>query len=361
MTVLVILGLILVVMLFGINGTEDIGTGQTYTTIQGWENALPASPAEPYTGRCLPEAFAENVLINGQSPTAVNYIELMAKSGAEHDGRAHEVSAAGNARIEYSGAHFCLQIADDYVRVDWLEIYGPGDNNYATLTAGYLGVATHHCHHNIIHNNDASAGTAQNGIEASDADATLYVYRNVVYGTGMRGILANAGAGNSAVLCNTVYQCNNSENEYGAGIRCNDDAYLIEQNACFDNSNSDIFDTMGVMDYNATSDGTGDDEGANGIADLVTADQFVNPTTTWGNTDLLPKAGADILGVGDTFSTATYPEIDVSIDNRGVSITGAWDIGAGQYVGGAPPVTVARGKVYRNLAHGSILVGGALR
>jgi len=30
-------------------------------------------------------------------------------------------------------------------------------------------------------------------------------------------------------------------------------------------------------------------------------------------------------------------------------------------VGGAPPVTVARGKVYRNLAHGSILVGGALR
>ena len=342
MTALIILGLILLVILgtSDILGTEDIGTGQTYTTIQEWEDDIPAdiTADQIYTGQCLGEALARVDFI-GHTTDATHYYQLISKDGAEHDGRAHDVSAAGNARIEYAGASSVILISDEYTRIAWMEVSGPGNNTSKSIVDTGIAACTLYIHHNILHNDHANNAPDQEAIRCGDVDPVWLLYRNIVYGTGGRGLYLYRGAENSAVLCNTVYECNFSEYGTTGGIGTSDTDFLIENNACFDNPVADIKGTAGTLDYNATSDTTGDDEGANGIADLVTADQFVNPTTTWANTDLLPKVGHGMTP-GDTFSTATYPEIDESIDNRGVSITGAWDIGAGQYVGGAPPSTV---------------------
>ncbi len=152
------------------------------------------------------------------------------------------------------------------------------------------------------------------------------------------GAYLYASSANSVCLCNTFYK-NNLDNSVGnGGILTGSTNFLIENNACFDNLQADIYGTAGTLDYNATSDTTGDDEGANGIANLTTANQFVNPTATWTATDLLHKAGHGMTP-GTTFDPATYPEINVPIQN-GASrtiVSGTWDIGAGQYVaaGGA--------------------------
>lgn len=300
---------------------EIIGTGETYTTIQAWEDALDNS--QQHTGECKAEAFSQ-VTFAAVAYSAVNYPHLTAVDGAEHDGRAHEVSGAGNARIEFVGATAIIDIRDEYVRVSWLEVKGPGDNNLASIQCQDLATCVIIIRHCIVHNNGASAGTTQNGIWLLDADATFYVFRNIFYGSvaGI-GIRPEALAEASQILLNTVFAHNTSAAAGRAGIRVTaigaGSVVGVVGNAVLGNGLNDIYDTNGALDYNATSDASGA-EGANRLANLVTADQFVNPTDTWADTDLTIKAGADLIGAGTTFDPATYPEIDVPISDRGVTL-----------------------------------------
>lgn len=321
------------------NPTETLGTGETYTTIQAWEDALDNS--QQHTGECKAEVFS-SVLFDGVVNTATEYPHLTAQSGAEHDGRAHEVSAVGNARIEVSGALIVARIEDGHIRVSWLEIKGPGNNAYAAISLSVtLGVVTGYVRHCIIHNNHASSSTENYGLYPLGVAANQYFYRNIVYGFGSSGIRLDSGRAGSVALCNTFFSCNSGSSSFHAGLRTVDTDYLIQNNACFDNPNLDIRGTAGTLDYNATSDTTGDDEGANGIANLTTANQFVAPTTTWADTDLLVKEGADIIGEGNSFSAETYLEIDVAIDKGATraTITGNWDIGAAQFGAAVPEPT----------------------
>lgn len=313
------------------NPTELIGIGApTYTTIQSWEDALDAN--DQYTGECMAEALS-NVSFEGVEYDAANYPHLTAQSGAEHDGRAHEVSGAGNARIESAADAHVINVRDEFVRVSWLEVKGPGNNGvkYGFYTQELQATCTIHLHHCIFHNNGAHANAY--GVYANYADAATYIYRNLCYGFGDYGFVPYTMSATSSVLCNTAYHNT-------TGLLCGQAAAVIANNACFDHAIKDISDTTGVLDYNATSDGTGDDEGANGIADLVTADQFVAPSTNWALTDLLLKAGSGMIGEGLDMSgdVGTLPEIDVSIDkgDTRATIDGAWDIGASQLVGEAP-------------------------
>ena len=321
---------------------ESIGTAGDDTTIQGWENGLPANlvtDGNIYQGECKAEAFSDQTYLDGHTADATHYYRLTSADGAEHDGRPHAVSAAGNARVSTTGTNmYPMLVSDEYVRVDWMEFQQLGDARRECIYFHSVAACDIYVHHNIIHGAFASGEASQHtGIRVNDADATFKIYRNIICARDLDGIWAGAGAAGSAILCNTIYQCNTGSAASG-GINCDDADFLIENNACFDNTTKDIADTTGTLDYNATHDTTGDDEGEHGIANLTTANQFVNPTTTWAETDLLVKAGADLIGAGNSgYSTATYPEIDVPISTRGTTITGAWDIGADQYVGAPPP------------------------
>ncbi|MDK1032663.1 MAG: hypothetical protein QGD94_11695, partial [Planctomycetia bacterium] len=266
---------------------ETIGAGETYTTIQAWEDAL-ANDMQ-HTGECKAEAFTR-VEFQGVAYSAVNYPHLTSVDGAEHDGRAHEVSAAGNARIEFVGASHILYILDEYVRVSWLEVKGPGDNanNGYHITA--VSACTAHLHHCIIHNNAARVGNGL-GIQVLDADATFYGYRNIVYGYS-QNLLNALSADASLIACNTLFKAER-------GFRSDNYDITIKNNVAVESGAND-FNASGVFtdaDYNASSDATSNPRyGGNSINNLVTADQFVNPTVTWADTDLTIKAGADLIG-----------------------------------------------------------------
>lgn len=320
--------------------TSTIGTGKTYSTIAAWEDAQDANPNNQDTGSCEAEAFAA-VAFDGGTYTATNYPHLTSKVGAEHDGRANEVSGAGNARIEWTNNVKGVLIQDDFVRVSWMELKGPGNNDsqYAIFT-NFLTTCTIHVHHNIIHNNDASTGDSEYGIYTNDADASTYIYRNIVYGHHGSGIQLQVASNTSVVLCNTTYY-NNHTNQYRAGIGCGVAAAVVADNASFANRYRDFYNTTGVMDYNASADTTADAEGANSIANLTTADQFVAPDAAdWTKTDLLLVATSDLIGEGTDLTSATYPEIEYPIHSRSVAVTGTWDIGADQYVATGGPVAL---------------------
>ncbi len=301
---------------------ETIGTGETFTTVQSWEDALDAAHA--HRGECKAEVFS-SVEFNGQTYTSSNFPTLTSVGGAEHDGRAHEVSGAGNARIEFVG--FLAAIVrprDSFIIISWLEIKGPGDNTTDSVLVADPGNLVHHC---ILHNNHASTNPTQIGWESFISTNTLY--RNSIYGMGGPAIFINNNT-ERIILLNTVYECNLSGSVTDGGIHVDDaSSAILEANGVFDNPNLDLSGIAnGIFTNHATSDATAT-EGTNNLINLTATDQFVNATTTFANTDLLLKAGSDLIGAAETtYSSATYPEIDESIDNRGVSVTGIWSIGA---------------------------------
>jgi len=316
--------------------TTVIGTGETRTTIQAWEdNELSKDITGDQTqiGTCKAEAFT-NVIINGATTDATHFIHLTSVDNSEHDGRAHEVSGAGNARIECDSDAHCVSIFDEYCEVSWLEIKGPGNYAKEVLQFEFISASWERLHHCIIHNNNANNSNAQYGIRIIDADGLYRIYRNVVYGVGSNGFYLQAGTANSALYYNTIWDNNHSANNYRAGIRCDDADYTIEGNAVFDNSNKDFYGVTGTLDYNADSDNT-ETEGANTLNSLTSSDELTNPTTTWADTDLTIKAGSNLINEGNDPLSGTYtdfPEINYPISDRDNAITGTWDIGADEYV-----------------------------
>lgn len=310
--------------------TQDVGTGQTYTTPQAWEDALPGTLTEPEIGEGLAEEFTGALNMSGVTTSAANYAEFRAKAGARHDGRAHDVSALGNCRINHSGAVATIQANLNYCRIAWMDIKGPGNNAFACIVVDNVTTSAVYIHHNIIHNNGANAG-ANPGLLLDDGSAFVaYVYNNIIYGFGADGIRITAVDAGSLIYNNTIAFCNVEGSGVAAGIRANVDTDpVIKNNALFSNQNLDLRGTEGTIDYNATSDATGDDEGANGIPSLTTTDQFVSGTSTYSTIDLLLKAGADIIGEGEDLSGSGLP--DAALDITGATRSGAWDIGASQY------------------------------
>jgi hypothetical protein len=328
---------------------DDIGIGApTYDTPQQWWDAQPNDEfTEEHIGECLAEEFTAAFDFNGKLTTAAFYGELRAKAGAEHDGRHHGISGLGNARFNTSGTVSSVRLRDNHVRVAWMEVQGPGNNNVPVMAApdGFVSAGSQfYIHHNILHNDWASTGSDNSGFQSNDADARIYLYRNIFFGVGGTGIRTDSGASGSVIFYNTVYGTNRNftgtDNSRG-GIAVGsggDTNYAMRYNAAFRNRNADIRLTRGVQNYNYSSDGTADDEGANSVANVDADAQFVSPidvsgaTATWSSLDLLLLSGSTLRGAGVSESNATYPEIDVPINDRSYTITGTWDIGAAQYI-----------------------------
>jgi len=326
--------------------TTDIGALEVRTTPQAWEDNLDAELTEVEIGQCLGEEFTAGTSFDGHTCAADKYYHLTAKSGNEHDGRSNAVSAAGNARVHITSANtYPFLLMDEYVRISWMEVRETSAARRPLIYLLSVGACDIQIHHNIIYSEHTSPLAGQLGIQVNDADCVAKVYRNIIYGVDEDGAALASAAVGCAFLHNTIYNCNHVDTAGRGGIACTDADWEIKCNASFDNSTGgngkDIVDATGTLDYNATSDTTGDDEGANGIADLTTADQFTNPTTTWADCDLTIKAGADLIDEGTSFSADTYPEINVAITKGATraTISGTWDIGADEYAaaGGGNP------------------------
>jgi hypothetical protein len=302
----------------------DIGTGETYTTIQGWENAIDGVLTEAEIGNCKGEAFTENVDVQGSTTTASYYIEIRGKSGSRHDGRSHDVSAAGNARLSPSSTTGdTITINDEHVRIDWMELKGISGQDDPDLRVDNLGATNEiRIHHNVMHG-DLLGNTgdgAQEGIRVADLDIIAYVYRNIVYGMKAQGVVVYVGE--MYLYNNTVYACedDNIRNASDGSIY----TIIFKNNVSFDSGDGDIWyqEDATTTAENLTSDGNGDVPHKNKVA----TNQFINATTTWANTDLRLKSGADAIDIAENLGSP------YDVDIEGESVTGTWDSGADEYI-----------------------------
>jgi hypothetical protein len=309
--------------------TVQIGTGETDTTINGWESRVDGVLTEIEEGQAKAEAFDEDVSISGSTTTSSFYMHLTSVDGAEHDGRSNEVSSAGNARIEGSVNVGKITIIDEWFRFSWMEIHANSAAGDEMLWITGIAASDSLVHHNIIHNDNNSSNTGQIGMLLSDADVTFICYRNIVYGMGASGIdIENAAAG-TEVFNNTCFDNNNSNAAGRAGILCDSANATVTNNICVDNSQADFDENAGTFDYNADADSSG--SGANTLNGITTTDNLTNPTSTFSNTDLTIKGSGGSVPVWNAGNNpgvgGGVPEAQVPISDRS-GPTSQWSIGA---------------------------------
>ena len=309
-------------------GTSSIGSGGDYATIPAWVAAeVTGVLTEDVIGECKAELFSGTVTISGATPGAY-WVHLWAESGAEHDGRGNHVSGAGNARTVSSATNFPIEVAQNNVEIAWMEVYTEAAL-YSRIIY-FSGTRTNlRVRHNILRPNSldqlAAAGCWGDGTSTVITNGVMY--RNIGYGGGRAMGMSTGDTSTGAVLLNSVYSkgFNNGVGEYH-GIFVGG-TMIVENNAVFASTpGSDIsINGSATKDSNATSDTSGEA----GLQNLTASDNFKD-VSAFAAMDLrILDATADIYQAADTtYSTATYPEIDVPISDRTAVVTGTWSIGA---------------------------------
>jgi len=302
---------------------KPAGQGGDYTTLFDWEAqnldlvTLDQIQVAEIDGDWTGVADTSTVIIDGWTTDATHYIRIYTTASARHDG----VWDDSKYRLKSPANNTNLTISDPYVRIEGLQIESVSTGYRSAVS---IGEANSTIAYNIIR--QTSAGTSCDGVSISDADGTGFkIYNNIVYGFTGFGIYINSAAGGTEVYNNTIYGC-------GTGILASYLKYPIVKDVLAYNNTTDFGANLGpTSDYNFSKDATA--PGANSIhgdADGKTPD-FVS--TTSGSEDFHLQSTSDAIGVGtDDPGSGLYSD-----DIDGEARTSVWDMGADEYISGAPP------------------------
>jgi uncharacterized delta-60 repeat protein len=253
-------------------------------------------------------AFSENLVFNGASTDAKHSIRLTVDPGNRHNG-----VAGSGAVLNGSGAAAAVEIADDYVSVEWLEITGGTVGiDVNSLTAGANRVVVRG---NLIHNSNGAA------IYPETSNAIMDIYNNFLYDNAEDGIWMDPGAwAASAALRiwnNTIYNNLHWGIVSSAGSNPN---VTLRNNICKSNAFGDFNVPSADGDYNLSGDGSA--PGANSLWNVpLTGAGGVNFVST-----ALPR-NLHLLGTSSAIDRGATSAL-FSFDIDGGARTGAWDIGA---------------------------------
>lgn len=310
--------------------TNTIGTSsRDYSTIQAWENAVPATPTGGYEGHCYNDSeFTAGVLISGHTTSAANYIKLTAATGqsfADHASKASnalfydQTKGVGVAANDF--AQSVVEIDNDYTTIDRLQLKRTG----ASYSAGVVNCTT------VLPNSKireciiakAFSGTAI-AVNLRDSSAI----NCLIYDSG-----ATAGTGISVFEHGNIINCTvvRVGTAGGTGVsKTYNDVYMLNT-ATFNwtTAYSSTANWRTGTGYNGTGVATA--PGSNNQTSLTFANEFENTSS-----DFRIKSGATMKDTGNT--DATNAPLDIIGQTRGATTLG--DIGAWEFTSG---VTITSG------------------
>ncbi|MBW2623131.1 MAG: hypothetical protein JRD68_09520, partial [Deltaproteobacteria bacterium] len=259
----------------------------------------------------------------GWTTDSTRYIKIWTDPAESyrHDGKWNtskyrlDVTAAGN-----NSALITVQNHVEIIGIQFNRAENSIYSHYAVSLAGVLSLDSGwtHFHQNIVKASNIHESGNNSGFRFAGVNRTHRYYNNVVFDTDSTGI--SDSSGQSYGYNNTVYGC--------AGTGITGDAGSRWINCLSYNNGTDFGGTShGDSNYNFSKDDSA--PGANSIhgdTDGKTPD-FVNT----GADDFHLQSTSDAIGAGTDLS-GTFTD-DIDGDTRS-----AWDIGADEYVGGAPSV-----------------------
>jgi len=347
--------------------TKEIGTdARDYSTITLWEAALTADdPTGAYdaVGECYDDSDFEVDEVITFNDGAPDSILLTVAGGERHTGIEKSITAAGVRVLCSTNLDWELNLGV-VITLEWIEIDVAG-NSGGIDTGGMSPGVIPEIRYCLLHDRTGD-GTPFRFITATSRD--LLFHNNIVYnysrssGSAMYAVGLDSDRAGGGCFNNTVFGCNNP----GAGACYG--IYIISDNvngSVHNNSAMNVTaavaahsDFLFVGDTNVTSsnnmseDDTADDGGGgNHQINKNPATQFVS--TGGGTEDFHIVTGSDAKDNGvDLVTTPSGVEID--IDGRDRDAEGdTWDIGAHEFVGGAPPAATVH-PLRSRLLHGPL-------
>ncbi|MCD6197488.1 MAG: hypothetical protein J7K15_02805 [Deltaproteobacteria bacterium] len=226
----------------------------------------------------------------------------------------------------------CLHNSQDYTRIEGLQLDGSA-GGYNGLGSGYIT----YFGYSIV------KGCSSQAIYASNISAALYSYSNMLYSCA-------EAFDNEDSTCSIhyMYNCTAADMSTDGFIRC-----VAKNCLAYDTTGSGFASLASGSDYNASSDGTGDDWGTHGRANQTFS--FVDEA----NDDYhLASNDTGAKDYGTDLSTDSYLPIWRDIDGED-RVGGTWDIGADEYVttggGGAIINQFQKSNLGADLFNGSLL------
>lgn len=316
--------------------TKTIGTTGDYSTVQAWEDALPANLVtadEAHVGELQNQEFTVAgtvVTISGQTTDATRNITLKCVSGASFRDHASVrtnplLYNASNGAALRSTSNYTngATATSNYVRFEGLQISGPTSGGLALGGNGTNGVFD-----SCIFRNPATNSLCV------DKGGSTQSFLNCLIVGGHSGFRA-AGGGTQIVAGCTIIKTGSAGN---TGITINyASAYTIKNTAIFNYSTVSSFNgsTDSGSGYNATDGASA--PGSNNQTSLTYANQFENTSNDWR-----AKSTGD-LDAGTPDSTNTPDDITGLTRHATTPWIGCWEISSGGAITGTCSLVFASG------------------
>lgn len=307
----------------------DSGAGFDYSSLSAWEAAEQddlTSITTQKTAKCRSTSGGDDttgVIVIGWDTDATNYIKIWTDTGESyrHDGKWNDSKYILTSAVT-GGANATLEIAENFVRVDGLQIDntagGTDDNNgmYYTAQTGtpYISISN-----TIVRRSGASTGNSR-GIRLNDGNIVADLWNCIVYDYLTSGLHLDNGTTFDVYNC-TVYNCGVD------GV--NQDAGTVTATSVASWNNTDDFDGTITIANCASDDG----DGSNPVTPADWDDVFEDIT----NRDFhLKSTDTDLIGAGvdDPGSGLFSDDID------GETRVSTWDIGADEFIAAAAPTFI---------------------
>ena len=256
--------------------------------------------------------FNAPVIIDGSITDPVHSITLTADGPNRHYG----IPGRGVVFDNTFNLVDAIGVRDDFVTVEWLEIFGGGDPNADGIHVRNQAIFNYVVVRNLLVHDMPRAG-----ITTNDADAVTDIYNNIIYNAG-RGIRVDntlAATAQVRILNNTVH---NSSGTGGITSLGGSAVVLLQNNIAHTTAGGNDFDVPNLdpsSSDNLASDPSGilHSPSGGGINVPLVAVSFVNAPA--GNLHINPGSAAE----GVAFNLSAIFTVDIDDGLRS-----SWDIGA---------------------------------
>lgn len=313
--------------------TKSIGTsGRDYSTLQAWEDALPANlvtDGNSQVGECYNDseftAAGRLLLISGETTDATHTITLRCGSGqsfrdnvnVQTNALRYNATNGVALRSTASNAGYTVEIGAQFVTIDGLQISNP---NAAVL---FRNTGANWIFKNCIVEGNTTAASGYNAA-VFEMDSNGVGTNSIIINrlAGFDGILASVGAGGMSLVNITCVK--------PSDLTANNVAFNLGYGGTLKNCAGFGFNTFsaGSLSGNNNCSDKAISFGTGNQASKTYANQFQN--TLDATRDFRLKIGSDCIdtGVTDTINIPSSDDIAKTIRPSGT----AWDIGAWELV-----------------------------
>jgi hypothetical protein len=277
---------------------------------------------------CYDKVETLNITIDGSTTDATRFIKVVGATTARHNG----IYGSVGYRLETNST--AINIQDNWTEIDGIQI-----KSTRAVAGSVFGISISLTSNttikvsNCIIQCNPSGGATITAINLNQATTTLKAFNNIIFGTNISGSI-----GITSQFSTNVYSYNNTLVGLGIGLNRTSGNHIAKNNLCGGCTAAASGTFADGTDYNVT------DGAAIGYTVTGGGNTHDRLSQTFSFVDAVNKdwhlTGSDAGARGYGVDLSADANLSFTTDIDGQTRSGAWDIGADQYVAGGGVTSV---------------------